>query len=429
VTAALLRLNDRTFVSLRRHRNYRLFFSGQVVSVTGTWMQNVASAWLIVQLTHSPLAVGVLALAQFLPFTLFGLFAGTLVDRLDARRLVIGTQVVQMVLAIALAAVALGGIAVPWMVYLIAFGRGSVLVLDAPARQALTYRMVGRSELPNAVALNSSLFNASRVVGPAIGGLVIALFGTGVCFAFNAASFVAVLLGLLLMRESDMLPVEQAETRPTILRGTREGLRYVWRDPRIRAVLVVVLVVSTFGFNFNVLLPVLAASTLHAGPQTFGILSAFFGAGALVGALTAASLARATRKVLLGGTGLFGLFELALAPQHSTVAACAFLFAIGAAFTTWTASSIAGIQLSAPDHLRGRVVGLYYYAFNGTAPAGGLLAGWLCTIGGTELAFGVGGAATVAATGYGLFQIRDRRRRLPVADEVIAEPASDSLAA
>ncbi len=425
MTAALLRLNDRTFVSLKLHRNYRLFFSGQVVSVTGTWMQNVASAWLIVQLTHSPVAVGVLALAQFLPFTLFGLFAGTVVDRLDARRLVIGTQIVQMILAIALAAVALGGVAVPWMVYLIAFGRGTVLVLDAPARQALTYRMVGRDELPNAVALNSSLFNASRVIGPALGGIVIALFGTGLCFAFNAVSFVAVLIGLLLMRESELLPIVQAKVRPTILRGTHEGLRYVWREGPIRTVLVIVLVASTFGFNFNVLLPLLASQTLHAGPQTFGVISAFFGAGALVGALMAASFARASRKVLLGGTGLFGFFELVLAPAHSIAAVCVLLFAIGIAFTTWTSNSNSSIQLSAPDHLRGRVVGLYFYAFNGTAPLGGLLAGSLCAAGGTELAFLVGGATTVVATMFGLFQIRGKLRRSgsatrPTASEAIA---------
>ena len=420
MSAALLRLNERTFVSLRLHRNYRLFFSGQVVSVTGSWMQNVASAWLIVELTHSPLAVGILALAQFLPFTLFGLFAGTLVNRLDARRLVIGTQIVQMLLAMALAAVALGGVAVPWMVYLIAFGRGSVLVLDAPARQALTYRMVGRDELPNAVALNSSLFNASRVVGPALGGIVIALFGTGLCFAFNAVSFVAVLIGLLMMRESDMLPVQRAKRRPTILRGTGEGLRYVWGHAPTRAVLVIVLVASTFGFNFNVLLPLLASQTLRAGPQTFGVISASFGAGALVGALLAASFARASRRLLLGGTGLFGLAELALAPQHSIYAVSVFLFVIGVAFTTWTSNSNSGIQLSAPDHLRGRVVGLYFYAFNGTAPLGGLLAGWLCAAGGTELAFLVAGAATLAVTAFGLFQIRGRLTVRPVRAGAVA---------
>ena len=421
MTAALLRLNDRTFASLRRYRNYRLFFSGQVVSVTGTWMQNVASAWLIVELTHSPVAVGVLALAQFLPFTLFGLFAGVLVDRLDARRLVIGTQIVQMALAAALAIVALAGIAAPWMVYVIAFGRGAVLVLDAPARQALTYRMVGREDLPNAVALNSSLFNASRVLGPALGGIVIAAFGTGFCFAFNAISFAAVLVGLLLMRESELHPVQRGE-RPTILRGTREGLQWAWSQRSVRTVLLVVLVVSTFGFNMNVLLPLLASSTLHAGPQTFGIISAFFGAGALAGALLAASLGRASRAVLLGGTGLFGLFEVALAPTHSLVAASLLLFLVGASFTTWTANSNTGVQLSAPDHLRGRVVGLYYYAFNGTAPLGGLLAGWLCAAGGTELAFAVAGLTTIAATIFGAAALGTRRGvRLPTAEPATAE--------
>ena len=425
MTAALLRLNDRTFASLRRYGNYRLFFSGQVVSVTGTWMQNVASAWLIVELTRSPVAVGILALAQFLPFTLFGLFAGVLVDRLDARRLVIGTQAVQMVLAAALAGVALDGIAAPWMVYVIAFGRGTALVLDAPARQALTYRMVGRGELPNAIALNSSLFNASRVLGPALGGVVIAAFGTGVCFAFNAISFVAVLAGLFLMRESELHPVERRE-RPTILRGTCEGLRWAWRDRPVRTVLLVVLVVSTFGFNMNVLLPLLASDTLHAGPTTFGVVSALFGAGALAGALFAASLSRASRRILLGGTGLFGLFELALAPQHSLVAASALLFLIGVSFTTWTSNSNTGVQLSAPDHLRGRVVGLYYYAFNGTAPLGGLLAGWLCAVGGTELAFAVAGATTIVATLYGAAAIGGRAR--PV--KPVTEPApNEELAA
>ena len=400
MSTAILRFNKRTFLSLRRYRNYRLFFAGQVVSVTGTWMQNVASAWLIVQLTHSSFQVGILALAQFLPFTLFGLFAGTIVDRINARRLVIGTQIVQMAIASALAAVALLGVVTPWMVFLAAFGRGAVLVLDAPARQALTYRMVGRAELPNAVALNSSLFNASRVLGPALGGVVIAVAGTGVCFAFNAVSFLAVLAGLLAMREADLFPVERRE-RPTILRGTREGLRWVWADRQVRTILIVVLVVSTFGFNMNVVLPLLASDTLHAGPRTFGLVSACFGLGALAGALFAASLSRASGKVLLGGTGLFGLFELGLAPLHSTVGACALLFLIGASFTTWTSNSNTGIQLQAPDHLRGRVVGLYYYAFNGTGPLGGLLAGWLCAVGGTELAFAVAGAATVAATIYG----------------------------
>src|SRR5919106_340570 len=191
VTAAFLRANRRTWASLRKHRNYRIFFSGQVVSVTGTWMQNIAAAWLVLQLTHSPVAVGVLMLCQFLPATVLGLFGGVLVDRLDVRRTVVATQAASMAFAAALAGLTLGGAVAVWQVYLLAGLRGVSLVLDHPARQALTFQLVGRRELPNAVALNSSLFNGARVVGPALGGAVIAASGPGVCFLLNAVSFLA----------------------------------------------------------------------------------------------------------------------------------------------------------------------------------------------------------------------------------------------
>jgi MFS family permease len=396
VTAAIAALNKRTFASLA-HRNYRLYFAGQVVSVTGTWMQNIAMAWLILELTHSPVAVGALALCQFLPFTLFGLFAGVLVDRMDARRLVIWTQATSMVLATALAVPTLLGHATPSLVYLLAALRGTVLVLDAPSRQALTYRMVGPRELPNAVALNSSLFNGARIVGPALGGAVVALAGAGVCFALNAASFIAVLVGLLAMRTDELLPAERAETRPRVLAGTREALAYARRTPRAATILVLVAVVSTIAFNFNVLLPVLTKNTLDAGPATFGIVTGCFGAGALVGALVAASLGRASMRTLLLGMTGFGLAELLLAPLRTAPAAGVMLFLVGLSFTMWTANANSTLQLDAPGHLRGRVIGLYYYAFNGAGPLGGILSGWLAAVGGTELAFAVGGATTLGA--------------------------------
>ena len=405
MTKALITINRRTFASLRKHRNYRLFFAGQLVSLPGTWMQRIAQAWLILSLTHSAVAVGVLALAQFLPFTVFGLFAGVLVDRLDSRRTVVATQAMSMVLAAALAAIALAGAAEPWHVYAIAALQGTVQVLDAPARQALTYRMVGPAELPNAVALNSSLFNASRILGPAIGGAVIAAAGVGFCFAFNAASFLAVLAGLLAIREGDLHPVERGEPS-TLLRGVRESLVYARRSPRVLVTLFVVLMLSTFCFNFNVLLPVLARQTLHGGPAVFGALSAVFGAGALLGALLAAGIGRASLRVLLFGTGGFAGLQLLLAPVHSAFACGVLLFAIGACFTLWTSNSNASLQLGAPDHLRGRVVGLYYYCFNGLGPVGGLLAGWLAARGGTELAFLVAGAIGVAATAFALAHLR-----------------------
>jgi len=397
VTGAIIALNRRTFASLS-HRNYRLYFAGQVVSVTGTWMQNIAMAWLILELTHSPVAVGALALAQFLPFTAFGLFAGVLVDRFDARRIVIGTQAASMVLAAALAVPTLLGLATPWLVYLLAGLRGAVLVLDAPSRQALTFQMVGPRELPNAVALNSSLFNAARVTGPALGGAVVALAGVGFCFAFNAVSFVAVLAGLLAMRADELLPVERNAERPRLLTGTREAFRYVRATPQAATVLGLVAVASAFAFNFNVLLPVMAKSTLHAGPGTFGAVTAFFGGGALIGALASAALARARMSLFLAALAGFALGETLLAPQRSILAAGALLFVVGFCFTLWTSNANATLQLEAPSHLRGRVIGLYYYAFNGSGPAAGLLAGWLAAEGGTELAFAAGGAVTLAAT-------------------------------
>src|SRR5206468_9808277 len=199
-----------------RYRNYRLFFAGQAVSQTGSWMQRIALSWFVLQLTHGdPFAVGIMALAQFLPFTLFGLFAGVLTDRLDARRLVIGTQIAQLVTAVALTWIAVGGFAQPWMLYTVAFLNGLVLVLDVPSRQQLTYRMVGRDALPNAIALNSSLFNASRIFGPSVAGVVYGFGGAGVCFLVNSISFFAVLVSLLAMRVRDFFPLEAFE-RPSI---------------------------------------------------------------------------------------------------------------------------------------------------------------------------------------------------------------------
>ncbi|MER3487973.1 MAG: MFS transporter [Chloroflexota bacterium] len=409
VTRALLRLNRRAFASLR-YRNYRLFFAGQVVSVTGTWMQNVATAWLVLELTGSPVAVGVLALCQFLPFTALGLFAGVLVDRADARRLVTATQAASMVLASSLAALTLVGLVQPWQVYLVAALRGSVLVFDAPARQALTYQMVGPKELPNAVALNSSLFNGARVVGPALGGVVVAVAGPGLCFALNAVSFLAVLAGLAAMRDQDLLSLERGGEPPTLLRGTWAALGYAWRTPRVALVLGLVFVSSTFAFNFNVLLPVLAKDTLRSGAAVFGILTSCFGAGALAGALLAAVMARASVGTFLLGTGAFGLAELLLAPERSLPAAAALLFASGLSFTLWSANANATLQLEAPDALRGRIVSLYYYAFNGAQPAGGMLAGFLAATGGTALAFGVGGSVTLVACLLALARSEERPR-------------------
>ncbi|MGI9113391.1 MAG: MFS transporter [Gaiellaceae bacterium] len=419
MSAALLALNARTFASLKRHRNYRLFFTGQLVSVIGTWMQNIALAWLVIELTSSPLAVGILAFCRFVPFTLFGLFAGAVADRIENRKLVIATQLFSMAISAVLTVVVLMGSATLWLVYVLAALGGCALVFDAPGRHALTFQLVGRDELPNAVALNASLFNASRVVGPSLAGVLIAAFGVGVCFAINTASFLAVLASLLLMRKEELVPVARDAEPPSFLRSIGEGLRYARRTPHVRLILAIVTVVSTVGFNFHVILPLLASETLETGPEVFGVLSAFFGGGALVGALLTAALGRASWKVLVAGTGGFSVSLLAIAPFTAVWACALLLFVAGACFTLWTSNANSILQLGAPDHLRGRVVSLYLWAFAGLAPVGGLLAGFLTDLGGTPLAFLVSGGTGLLMT---LIAGRELRARRDAARAVLHRP-------
>jgi MFS family permease len=410
VTAVKL-AGRRTFSSLRAHRNYRLYFAGQIVSLCGTWTQNVALYWLILDLTRSPVAVGLISLARFGPFSVLGLFSGVVADRFDNRRTVIATQSVQMALSAVLAAITLLGSVHPWEVYAIAALIGTAVVFDLPARQNLIVQLVGRSELPNAIALNSSLANTARVFGPALAGVLIATAGTGWCFAINSASFLAVLAGLVAMRTSELYPL-QDRVRPTLWRGTREGIAYARRTRRVVVLLGVAVVVVSFSFNVNVLLPVLARETLHAGPRTLGIISACFGIGALAGALTSAAIARPRWRTILGGAGLFGLAELAIAPLHGVLAVGALLFLCGFCFTTYTSSSNASVQLQTPDHIRGRVLGIYFYAWNGPSALASPLLGWLCAVGGTSLAFTFAGGSALVATAAGALAIaRPWRRR------------------
>ena len=396
MTTLAFALRARTFRSLRRHRNYRIFFTGQIVSLAGTWMQNVALAWLVLELSGSPLAVGVLAFWRFVPFTVFGLVAGVIADRVESRKLVIGTQAAAMAISATLAAVTLTGTATLPLVYVLAGLGGIALAFDAPGRQSLTYQMVGPRELPNAVALNTGLFNGSRIIGPAIAGVIIAAAGTGICFALNAVSFLAVLAALAFVRTEELHPVAK-DPGAGVVAGVRRAFAFAWSDPQLRLILGVVAVVSTVGFNFHVLVPLLAADTLHLGPEGFGLLSAAFGVGALAGALTTASLREASWRMFAVGTTAFGVLALLLAPVQSAPLAGLLLFGMGISFTFFTANANALVQLGAPDELRGRLIGLYLLAFVGAAPVGGLVAGWLAEVGGTALAFTVAGLGALVA--------------------------------
>lgn len=412
MTAFAIALRTRTFRSLGRHRNYRIFFAGQLVSLAGSWMQNVAIAWLVLELSGSPLAVGVLMFWRFIPFTIFGLAAGVVADRVDTRRLVMATQGSALLVSVALAIVTLTGTATLPIVYVLAALGGICLAFDAPGRQSLTYQMVGPRELPNAVALNAGLFNGSRVIGPAIAGVVIAAAGVGMCFVLNAISFLAVLAALASLRQDEFHEVAR-DPSAKVVDGLRKALDFVLHNPQLRAVLGVVTVVSTVGFNFHVLVPLLASDTLHVGPEGFGLLSASFGLGALGGALATASFRGASWRLFSVGAAGFGVFAIVLAPVTNAVLAGVLLFIIGICFTLFTANANALVQLGAPDYLRGRMIGLYLFAFVGVAPIGGLFTGWLADVGGTSLAFAVAGATALVTIGVANMR-RARHARLAI---------------
>ncbi len=366
-------VGSRTFASVRKHRNYRLYFCGQAVSFTGYWMQQIAAAWLVLSMTDSPVAVGVLALAQLLPTTVLGLFVGTVIDRFDVRRTALTTETLSMLIALALAILTLSGAITVWEVYVLAVAAGVVAALDGPARHALVFQMVGPTDLPNAVALSSSLGTIARILGPAIGGAVVAFAGPGVAFGLNAVSYLAIIVCLLALDTARLVRTRR-DTDTTVLGGTADSLRFVRASPRAGVAFVGVFALSTFSFNFNVLLPLVANETLHSGAQVFGLIAAVFGAGALCGAMINATRGRASLRLLLGGAAGYGLFELLLAPQHSLPLVCLLLFATGVTYTLWGTNALSTIQLEAPEHLRGRAAALYFFAFLGGAPVGGLLA-------------------------------------------------------
>ena len=375
-------------------------------------MQQIAASWLVLQLTHSPVAVGALALTQLLPVTALGLFVGTLLDRFEVRLVALCVEWASLVVVGLLAALTLAHVVTVWEIYVFSGLLGVAQSVGGPARHALVFQMVGPGDLANAVSLNSSLGTAARVLGPAIGGAVVAVAGAGVAFGINSLSFLGEVVALLALDRSKLHePIR--DHGATIVGGAVDALRFVLTTPRAAVAFFGVFALSTFSFNFNVLLPLVADRTLSAGAQTFGLIAAVFGAGALVGATINAARGRASLRVLLVGALGYGVTELALAPQRSLVGVCAILFAIGFFYTQWGTTALATIQLEAPERLRGRAASLYFFAFLGGAPVGGLFAGWLVDAGGTMLAFDVAGSVAVVtafACAATLLRTSPRRR-------------------
>ncbi len=386
-----------------RHRNYRLFFAGQAISLVGTWMQQVAQGWLVLQLTHDPLWLGMISLAQFGPVIVLGLFGGVIADQLPKRKTLMATQTVAMILAFILFGLTALHVVEVWHVMVLAALLGIANAFDMPARQSFAVEMVGRDDVANAVGLNSALFNASRILGPAAAGLLIGAFDISIAFLINGISFIAVILGYLAMRDSELRAVAQ-NPRPRnwseVVATLAEGARYVRSTPLVLLAVTIVGLAATFGMNFSVLIPPLADNVLHVGASGFGFLMAASGIGSTIAALWVAFQRRpGPRPIALGAIAL-GIGSVVLALSTSFPISLIAMAAAGAGGIAMAVSANTTIQLAVPDHLRGRVMSVYTTVFSASVPAGGLLMGAIASAWGVPLSLLIGAIVTLAI-GFG----------------------------
>jgi MFS family permease len=389
VSAAL----RRSFTSLSVP-NYRRYFAGQLVSLTGNWMQIVAEMWLILSLTGSGVAVGITSALQFLPFLLFGTFGGLLADRMSKRKLLIVTQALMALPALALWGITVSGAVAPWMVWALVFVRGTVNSVDNPTRQSFAIEMVGSDRVVNAVSLNNALVHSARMLGPAAAGVLIATLGVGPCFLLNALSFGAMIVALRGMDSAELRPA------PVASRGrgaVRAALGYVAHNPALAIPLAMMAVVGTLGYNFQVILPLLARFSFDGGAATYTALAVAMGAGSVVGALAAGARGRVGPRLLIAAAFGFGAVALVAAVAPSVPLEVAALIPLGAASVTFAAGVNSSLQLEADPPMRGRVMALYSIVFVGSTPIGGPIAGWLSQSIDPRAALVMTGAAGIAA--------------------------------
>ncbi|MDF2628821.1 MAG: hypothetical protein K0R39_2652 [Symbiobacteriaceae bacterium] len=378
------------------HRDYLLFFSGQMVSQIGSWMQSVGQSWLILQLTDSPLKLGLISTLQFTPMLFFTLFSGAIIDRLPKRKVIIATQSLFMCLAFIMAFLVHTELVQYWHVAALALSLGIVNTFDLPARQSFVVEMVGKADLASAVAINSAVFNGARIVGPAIAGILIAKIGIAPAYFFNGLSFVAVIIALTQIK-AEGLP--KGTTRGNMIQQISEGLSFAWRTPILRFTILLMLVIGTFVINFQVLVPALARQVLHQEAQGYGGLMSAMGAGALLGALVRAVQNRAhirLRSLFMPATLLSGA-AISMYFVHSMAIAAAVLFVIGFGMIQFLTGTNTKVQMAAPDHLRGRVMSLYTLANSGTAPIGSLYSGAVTEAFGAGTGFAVAGSLGIVS--------------------------------
>jgi MFS family permease len=403
-------LARRTFAALR-FRNYRLYFVSQIISFSGTWMQSVALAWLVLELTGSGTALGTVMAMQFLPTLLLAPIGGVIADRFEKRRLIIGTQTTAGLLALALGIVTLTGVVELWMVYVLAAGFGTVTALDNPSRQTFVMEMVGPADVTNAVTLNSVVVNAARAIGPAAAGVIIATVGIGECFVFNAVSYLAVVVAMFFIRRDQLHPATRSARAP---RQLREGFHYAWNTRTLRTTLVMLAIIGTFTYEFSTTLPLLAEFTFGKGATGLAVMTSLMGAGAVVGGLVVAASGSPTAARLVGVAAVFGLSVTAVAAMPTIVLVYALMPLVGAASVAMISISNATLQLNSDPRLRGRVMSLFSMALIGSTPIGGPIVGWIGERIDPRVAVLVGGIAALAAAVYGWFQLEHRPDERPV---------------
>jgi len=408
----LMLVAGRTFSSLRV-RNYRLYFFGQVVSFTGTWVQSVAQMWLVLEMTGSGVALGIVTALQFLPMLLFGIWGGVIADRFDKRKVLMWTQSAGAALALFLAVLSLTDVLTLWMIYSFALALGFVTVVDNPTRQSFAVEMVGPQDLSNVVGLNSTIFTSARMLGPALAAVLIAAFGVTVCFFINAASYVAVIGSLYAMRPEELY---RSDPVPRSKGQLRAGFRYVWARPELRSAILLVSVIGTFAFNFRILLPLMARTTFGGDAGTYGALAAMMGAGTVMGALGVASRVRPRRRVLIGSALAYGGLIIAAGAAPTIEVELALLVPMGAAGIAFLSTANAMMQLNSTDSMRGRVMALYAVVFLGSTPIGSPITGWLAETVGIRGTFYITGALTIAAALVALQWARRQRDLAAVAD-------------
>lgn len=377
-----------------RHRNFKLFFGGQLISMSGTWMQTVAQSWLVYRLTGSAVLLGFVGFSSQIPVFLLAPLGGSVADRHNRHRIIICTQTASMILAFTLAAVTLAGVVRVWQIFVLAALLGMVNGFDIPNRQAFVVEMVGKEDLMNAIALNSALFNSARTVGPAVAGVLVATVGEGWCFFINAVSYLAVIGGLLAMRLEKRAP--RPRTGSTLLNIT-EGFRFCWRTGPVRALLLLLALISLMGVPYAVLMPLFADRVLHGGARALGLLMACSGIGALVGALVLAGrrgVSGLGNWVAYACAG-FGASLILFASSRLLWLSSALLLPVGFGMIVEFAASNTLIQAMVPDHLRGRTMAVYSMMVMGMSPVGALLAGTLADSLGAPATLSIGGAACI----------------------------------